>query len=181
MPESFHNEPVPESALPDLDEVPLQAMAPNYRAYLLLSQSGLLAAFGGLASVAANWLWSGWLAHLVVIVVILWVVWTLALSWLDPRYRGWAAREHDILHQEGVLWRTRAVLPLARIQHVETTSGPLERLFGLMSLQCYSAGGSGADLQIPGLRPQTALRIRNHVLARIEETGVAEPTGAVDE
>lgn len=175
MEESFRNDPVPEAALPDLDEVPLNPVAGSYRAYHLVNVA-LLAGLGALATLGANWLWSGFWPQLVAGATVILTLGLLILSWLDPRYRGWAAREHDLVHQEGVLWRTRAVLPLARIQHVETTSGPLERLFGLMSLHCYSAGGSGADLSIVGLRPETALRIRDHLLARIGATGEAAET-----
>lgn len=89
------------------------------------------------------------------------------LVWLEARRRAWGLREHDLIYRSGLLVRTTAILPFARVQHVETASGPLERAFGLVRLSGYTAGGLSTDLVVAGLTADTAERVRQHLLARI--------------
>jgi len=91
------------------------------------------------------------------------------LVWIEARYRAWALREHDLVYRSGVVVQSTVILPLARIQHVETVSGPLERAFGLVRLNCYSAGGLSTDLVVAGLERTTAERVRQYLLGRIRE------------
>jgi len=92
-----------------------------------------------------------------------------AYRWVDAGYRGWALRQHDIVARSGVLWRSITVLPVARIQHVETTHGPLERLHGLARLKLYTAGGMTADLVVIGLARDTADRLREYLVEQIRK------------
>ncbi len=48
---------------------------------------------------------------------------------------------------------TDTSVPYVRVQHVDTTRGPVERAIGLASVVVYTAGTRGADITIPGLRP----------------------------
>ncbi|WP_198683947.1 PH domain-containing protein [Aliidiomarina celeris] len=64
----------------------------------------------------------------------------------------------------GALWHKEVVVPFNRLQHLELQQGPTERLLGLSRLVLYTAGGTGADLAIPGLRTETAEQIRDQVL-----------------
>jgi membrane protein YdbS with pleckstrin-like domain len=66
------------------------------------------------------------------------------------------------------------VLPLARLQHVETLSNPVERAFGLVRLSCFTAGGRGADLILEGLPVERAEAIKQHLLARLSSAGLPE-------
>ena len=96
------------------------------------------------------------------------------LAWLEARRRAWGLREHDLIYRSGLFVRTTSVLPLARVQHVETVSGPLERAFGLVRLSCFTAGGLSSDLVVAGLDSATAERVRSHLLGRIRELDDAE-------
>ena len=80
-----------------------------------------------------------------------------------PR-RGYAVRDRNILFRKGVVWRSVTAVPFNRIQHVETSSTPLERQFGLATLQLFTAGGSGGDLKIRGLGKDIAERLRVFIL-----------------
>lgn len=176
-PGRFSNNPVLPANLPDFSAVRLQPVAPGFRRYLLLHGFLLTIAltlgaglFGALVwGRLAGWLLSG--AGLLIMLLV------LLHGWLDPRYRGWAVREHDLIARHGVIWRRTVILPLVRVQHVETASGPLERFFGLMRLQCFSAGGASADVVFHGLSTETALRVRAHLLKRIADEGGADSEG----
>lgn len=74
------------------------------------------------------------------------------------RYRIWRfrLREDSLYLERGVFRRVRTVVPYVRIQHVDVSRGPVERIFGLATTVVYTAGSRGADVSIPGLSPDRA-------------------------
>lgn len=102
------------------------------------------------------------------------VTWSLLAI---PRM-GYAVRERDVFYRAGVLWRKVTALPLVRVQHVETSHGPLERLFGLATLKIFTAGAMTADVTIFGLPQDEAERLHQFLLNWTDETG---ETGATDD
>lgn len=93
----------------------------------------------------------------------------LGRNWRSWRY---AERADDLLIQRGVLWREETVVPYGRMQLVEVESGPLQRKFGLASLQLHTATAA-TDATIPGLDPAEAERLRD----RLTELGEARSAG----
>ncbi|NJQ03678.1 PH domain-containing protein [Streptomyces zingiberis] len=98
-----------------------------------------------------------------------WGWWLLGRNWRSWRY---AERSDDLLLSRGVLWRELTVVPYGRMQLVEVTSGPLERRFGLASVQLHTAAAA-SDARIPGLLPAEAARLRD----RLTELGQARSAG----
>ncbi len=92
---------------------------------------------------------------------------SLALYMPGAQWRGWSYRvgEIDLRIMHGVLWRTESVVPHARIQHVDTRQGPVERMFGLASVVVYTAGSVGARIGIPGLISADAEALRDRLAA----------------
>lgn len=84
--------------------------------------------------------------------------------------KGVAVREFDIAYRSGLFWRKTVIVALNRVQHVEVSSGPLQRKFGLASIKLFTAGGSAVDLRIDGLSTERAEQIRTFVAGKIEET-----------
>lgn len=80
----------------------------------------------------------------------------LGVGFAILRYRLWGyeVRDDSLYLERGVLTRVRTVVPFVRIQHVDSSRGPVERLFGLASTVVYTAGSRGADVRIPGLTPE---------------------------
>ncbi|MDT0614707.1 PH domain-containing protein [Streptomyces lancefieldiae] len=99
-----------------------------------------------------------------------------ACGWvmLERNWRSWryAERADDLLISRGVLWREETVVPYGRMQLVEVTSGPVERHFGLASVQLHTAAAA-TDATIPGLDPTEAERLRDH----LTELGEARSAG----
>ncbi|MET9116296.1 PH domain-containing protein [Streptomyces longwoodensis] len=101
-----------------------------------------------------------------------------ALAWgwvlVGRNWRSWryAERADDLLISRGVLWREETVVPYGRMQLVEVTSGPVERHFGLASVQLHTAAAA-TDAAIPGLHPAEAERLRD----RLTELGEARSAG----
>ncbi|MCO4697925.1 hypothetical protein LRR80_03993 [Streptomyces sp. RO-S4] len=112
----------------------------------------------------------GWAAFAVLpLAVLLWGWVMLERNWRSWRY---AERADDLLISRGVLWREETVVPYGRMQLVEVTSGPVERYFGLASVQLHTAAAA-TDATIPGLDPAEAERLRD----RLTELGEARSAG----
>jgi membrane protein YdbS with pleckstrin-like domain len=80
------------------------------------------------------------------------------------RWRRWRyeIRPDEIDLQRGILWVGRTLVPLARIQHVDTRQGPLQRRFGLSTVVFYTAAGPN---QIPELSTPVAVGVRDRIAA----------------
>lgn len=80
---------------------------------------------------------------------------------------GYAERERDLLVRHGLLVRRLSIVPYARMQFVDVTAGPLERMLNLATVQLHTAAAA-SDARIPGLPPPEASRLRDR-LARLGE------------
>ncbi|MBA3426500.1 MAG: PH domain-containing protein [Rubrobacteraceae bacterium] len=92
-----------------------------------------------------------------VVLLLLMVVVAPTLRWRRWRYE---IREDEVDLQRGILWIARTLVPLARIQHVDTRSGPLQRRFGLATVIFYTAAGAN---QIPELSAPIAAKVRDRI------------------
>lgn len=64
--------------------------------------------------------------------------------WLDPfawKRTGYLLTEDSLLLRRGVLWRSFIAVPLARLQSLQITQGPLHRAFGLAAAQVHTVLG----------------------------------------
>ncbi|PPK93440.1 hypothetical protein CLV92_11068 [Kineococcus xinjiangensis] len=80
---------------------------------------------------------------------------------------GYAERDDDLLVLHGLLFRTLVVVPYGRMQYVDVKAGPVERRFGIATLQLHTASAS-TDAVIPGLPPEEAARLRDRLAGRGE-------------
>lgn len=104
---------------------------------------------------------------------------TLALAaglWLVLRGRylswGYVERTDDLVVRRGVLFRQTTVVPYGRMQFIDVSAGPVDRLFGLATVQLHTAAAA-ADPRIPGLLRSDADRLRD----RLAAAGEARTTG----
>jgi uncharacterized protein len=85
---------------------------------------------------------------------------------LRGRYRSWqyAERGDDLLVQRGVMFRRLTVVPYGRMQFIDVTAGPVDRMFGLATVQLHTAAAA-TDARIPGLSRDVADRLRDRLAA----------------
>ena len=62
------------------------------------------------------------------------------------------------------MFRRLSIVPYGRMQFVDVTAGPMERLFGLATVQLHTAAAA-SDAKIPGLPPAEAARLRDRLAA----------------
>lgn len=92
---------------------------------------------------------------------------------LGRRVRAWgyAERADDLIVRRGVMFKRMSVVPYGRMQFVDVTAGPLERIFGLATVRLHTAAAA-SDARIPGLDSEEAARLRDQ-LARLGESRLA--------
>jgi membrane protein YdbS with pleckstrin-like domain len=98
------------------------------------------------------------------VVALLWGWW-----WIGRNFRAWGYTERadDLLVRRGLAFRQLVVVPYGRMQYVDVTAGPVERRFGLVTVQLHTAAAA-TDARIPGLEPAEAARLRDRLAARGE-------------
>ncbi|HEX7167780.1 MAG TPA: PH domain-containing protein [Acidimicrobiales bacterium] len=90
----------------------------------------------------------------------------VALVLVERQWRaiGYAERAEDLLVVRGVVFRQLVVVPYGRMQFVDVKAGPLDRRFGVASVQLHTASAA-TDASIPGLTPEEAARLRDRLAA----------------
>lgn len=103
------------------------------------------------------------------LVALVWGLWLIPRNW---RAWGYAERLDDLLVTHGVMYRRLTVVPYGRMQFVDVASGPLERRYGLATVQLHTASPA-TDAKIPGLPAAEAARLRD----RLSALGEAQAAG----
>ncbi|HUL25308.1 MAG TPA: PH domain-containing protein [Streptosporangiaceae bacterium] len=90
----------------------------------------------------------------------------LALWFVHNRFRSWAyqERDEDLIVERGVLIRRLSVVPYGRMQFVDVTAGPVDRIFRLATVRLHTAAAA-SDARIPGLERDEAARLRDRLAA----------------
>lgn len=153
------------SELPAVRPAPHERLDP--RALTAWRIAGLLSSLVTLLLAGAvSWLlWyldqPWWLVALPLVVALLIGIVT---TWVAPsiQWRRWryAVTERDIELQHGVIIITRTLIPIVRVQHVDTRQGPILRRFGLAGIAIATAAGTE---EIPALAIDVADDLRNRI------------------
>lgn len=97
-----------------------------------------------------------WLGLLLPVGLWLWLLWLLPRQ---VRAIGYATTPSDFVIRRGIMFRTLSVVPYGRIQFVDVSEGPVDRLAGLATVRLHTASAS-SDAVVPGLPTQEASDLR---------------------
>jgi len=101
--------------------------------------------------------WSGLLGTLVPLLAIIAVV--VAPQRIYARL-GYRVGDQLLQVVRGWAFHTDTVVPFVRVQHLDVTRGPLDKMFGTASLVIHTAGTHNSTVIVPGLAPDRAAEIR---------------------
>ncbi|WP_181349334.1 PH domain-containing protein [Thalassobacillus sp. CUG 92003] len=116
--------------------------------------------------------WPKWLILIGIIVPLLEIILSV---WLLPtiRWKRWRyeVREQEIELQHGIWIVNRTLVPMIRVQHVDTEQGPLLRKYKLATISISTAA---TVHKIPALEVDEAEHLRQSIssLARVAEDDV---------
>ena len=87
----------------------------------------------------------------------------------DRVYRrlGYAIDGRLLRIVRGWLFHTDTVVPFVRVQHIDVTRGPIDKLFGTASMVVHTAGTHNSVVVLPGLAPGRAAEIRDAIRSEI--------------
>lgn len=145
-----------------------QRLSPRYLTAKLLGTAIGAVIVGGGASVAAFLLLPGPWPWVVLGAMVAWFGWLALRAPRVFRRWGYAEREHDVYLTHGLWIRTLTCVPYGRMQMVEVSSGPIDRLFGLASVEMVTSSTSGT-VTIPGLDKDAAAALRDRLISRGEQ------------
>lgn len=130
----------------------------------------LIAIGAGLLTYYFDWtFWVYLIASIAVVVVaFLWIYLFPKIRWEHWRYE---VRENEIEVQHGLFIVQRTLIPMVRVQHVDTTQGPILKKYDLANISISTAATVHT---IPALvvSEADALRRRISELARVAEEDV---------
>lgn len=99
-----------------------------------------------------------------------------ALPWLGLGFGLWLAGRRfacygaelhageGVVLRRGWLWRSETWVPMARLQHLDVSQGPLDRLWGMACLSMHTAGSHDHHTRIEGLPLAEAQALRETLL-----------------
>jgi len=170
--ENFTNSQIDISHLPQFESVEFHPISKSYLKKSIFQDLLLLCA----ATI-------GWIALYYfdlnpIITIIILVVLCLYFSFrfwntfmLQKNY-GFALREKDILFRRGYFVNKTTVVPFNRIQHASISRDILDKYLNIATLKIFTAGGSGSDIEIPGLSPELALQLKEAFAAKLTKNGL---------
>jgi hypothetical protein len=109
-----------------------------------------------------------------IVIAVLLVAGAVTLWIVRRRFNAWgyAERADDLLVKRGVLFSRLSVVPYGRMQFIDVTASPFERIFGIATVRMHTAAAA-SDARIPGLVKAEAERLRD----RLAELGESQAAG----
>ncbi|WP_217587369.1 PH domain-containing protein [Lentibacillus saliphilus] len=113
--------------------------------------------------------WPLWIAIGIIVLSTYFVIFKLPnIRWRRWRYEVF---DQEIYIQHGILIVTRTLIPMVRVQHVDTKQGPILKKYNLASITISTAATTHG---IPALYDEDASNLRDRIsaLARVDEDDV---------
>jgi len=98
------------------------------------------------------------------VVVFVWLWWLIGRR---VRSFAYCERNDDLLVSSGILFERLVIVPYGRMQLVDVKTGPIDRIFGITTVQLHTAAAT-SDAAIPGLEPHIAADLRDRLAQRGE-------------
>ncbi|UIJ69956.1 PH domain-containing protein (plasmid) [Bacillus cereus] len=156
---------------------PQQKISPNaikvWRIGDAITYTTTLCILGILLFLQNYYAWKAWVGIICYIIIALLVISSIFELSIIPIYRQRTWRyeidENYIqLKHGGLFMRTHLIIPMAKVQYVNTNQGPILRKFGLSTMQI---GTMASEHEIPAISEKKATELREKIayLAGINE------------
>ena len=114
-----------------------------------------------------------WLGPVVIVLAVLYAITVVVMPSWRYRVHRWETTDDAVYALEGWLSRRWQIVPISRIQHIDTEVGPLQRYLGLATVTVTTASSEGR-ISIEGLDRQVA----EDVVDRLRAITAATPGDA---
>jgi putative membrane protein len=92
-------------------------------------------------------------------------------AWIRWLRFSWRIEPGQLVIEQGLLQRRRRVIPVARIQAVQTVRKVQHRMFGVLGLRVEAIGGAETEGQLDALDVDVAHRVQRRLLQQVEAPG----------
>lgn len=164
----FSNLELDVASLPKYEQVKLHSLASNYLKKLQV-QTSISLCFFMVGLIAAYFFLQDYqlLFWILISFFVLLFGWSYYNNVQLQKRNGYSLRERDVIYRRGFIFEKITVVPFNRIQHVSVERTFLDKVLNLSTLKIFTAGGSGSDVNIPGLHPNTATTLKEEISVRI--------------
>ncbi len=176
--QNFTNETIDIETLPKFEEVQFTALHPKYKivvAFNLCIFIGILLIIPTIVFFINSELFTNQVFLILGVLATIIPMFMILTSIIRFRKRGYAFREHDVLFKSGLISDSTTIIPYNRVQHVAVHQGFISRKLGLASVEIFTAGGSGSDLEIPGIEKEKAEKIKQLLMTKLNPEIKANP------
>lgn len=142
-------------------------ISPKYVVSQFVQEIALLVIVAVAAIVVAS-LSGQWWPWLVGGVIAAATIFSLIILPRQAKALGYMLRGDDIVFRRGILWQRMIAVPYGRMQLIDITHGPLDRIFGISKLKMVTAAAS-TGVEVPGLATSAAEALRD-TLIEVAET-----------
>lgn len=167
----FENQVLEDFTVPNIENVPFKSIEKKYLRVVVVNYIFLLLLLFssvGLAVFLFHVPLSEVLFGGIVLLLFLLLTASFIVSVLSFSKRKYALRTRDISYKKGLFTTTLTTVPFVRVQHIDVKQGFFSRKLNLANLEVYTAGESGGDLTIKGLKYQDANSIREYIMSKID-------------
>lgn len=168
--EKFTNESIDLESLPKFEEVIFTPLQKNYFNVLvfnlIVSLLISILVYIGLELITKDSFFKSSIILVPIGLILIFFIVFLIVK-LGFNKRGFAIRNHDIIYRNGIISENTTIVPYNRVQHVALHRGFISRKFNLATVQLFTAGENGADLKIPGILYEDAVKIKELVSNKI--------------
>lgn len=166
---TFFNQIIDLNEIPQFQKIQLIPIHSNYKKvvlynYLLLKIAILIV---GVALFFADFFYTKPLIISIAIAILLLTVLTI-LNIRILKFRSYAFRDHDVISQQGFIYKNQIVVPNNRIQHISINQGVFSRMFNLCTLKIFTASTNNADISISGIDYNLAMQYKELILNKIK-------------
>lgn len=146
-------------------------LSPNYATVIRISSAIATVLFFGIVAIAAwFFLHRGWVLGTIAALGVVWLTWRQWRAGRWVRSWGYTQRDGDLCITHGLWWKELTIIPYGRMQMVKVNSGPIDRAFGLASVELITASPSTAA-SIPGLPIADATILRDQLIELSDAQG----------
>lgn len=160
-------------------EEPKQRISPNaikvWRISNLISNVIVLAILAGILTSQIYFDWYHWIGVVLYIIIALVILNAIYEHFIEPVYQQKTWRyeidEQYIQIKHGLFSKHHLIVPMTKIEYVNTNQGPLLRRYGLSTI---TIGTIASSHEIPAIPEAEAKELRNKIafLAKINDTDV---------
>ena len=165
----FTNETIDTSKIPRFESVKFTNLEPNYWKVKLIYFSITFFVFA-LIYIASFFIIQDFYLYQYEIGIGFMLLFLLVLSLqrIGFKKKKFAFRNHDVLFKFGIIATNIIIIPYNRVQHVATHEDFVSRIFGLVTLEIFTAGQSSSDINIPGIKREQAENIKELLVSKIQ-------------